>query len=103
MNKDVEINYSTSSRPGGQRRDKKKTAVILHHLPSDIILRVDEQRLQSQNKKIAFQILARKLKKLRQRRKKRIPTKIPRYAKEARLKRKKHRSRKKKLRRLFDR
>ena len=103
MNKDVEINYSTSSRPGGQRRDKKKTAVILHHLPSDIIVRGDEQRLQSPNQKNAFSALARKPKKVRQRRKKRIPTKIPRYAKEARLKRKKHRSQKKKLRRLFDR
>ncbi len=96
--KDVEISYSTSSRPGGQRRDKKKTAVILHHLPSNIIVRVDEQRLQSQNKKIAFQILAEKLKKARQRKKKRIPTKIPRYIKEKRLKSKKERSLKKQLR-----
>jgi len=97
-NKDVAISYSTSSRPGGQRRDKKKTAVILHHLPSNIIVRVDEERLQSQNKKIAFQILARKLKKLRQRRKKRVPTRIPRWAKEKRLKSKKERSFKKQLR-----
>jgi len=99
--KDVIISYATSSRPGGQRRDKKKTAVMLHHLPSNIIVRVDEQRLQSQNKKIAFKILAEKLKKLRQRKKKRIPTKIPKYVKEKRLKRKKYRSQTKKLRRDF--
>ncbi len=99
MNEDVKISYSTSSRPGGQRRDKKKTSVILHHLPSNIIVRVDEQRLQSQNKKIAFQVLAKKLKKLYQRKKKRIPTKPSRWAKETRLENKKQRSVKKKLRR----
>ena len=98
MNGDVVISYSTSSRPGGQRRDKKKTAVILHHLPSNIIVRVDEQRLQSQNKKIAFQILAEKLRKARKPKKKRIPTRIPRGAKEKRLQIKKHRSLTKKLR-----
>lgn len=102
MNKEVVITYSTSSRPGGQRRDKKKTAVILRHLPSGVIVRVDEQRLQSQNKKIAFGILRDKLKKLSQRKKRRIPTKVPRYAKEARLKIKKYQSQKKSLRRLLD-
>jgi len=100
MNKDIEISYSTSSRPGGQRRDKKKTAVILHHLPSGIIIRVDDQRLQSQNKKIAFEILAKKLAKLRQRKKKRIPTGIPRGVKQKRLQIKKQHSQKKKLRRI---
>ena len=103
MNKDIEINYSTSSRPGGQRRDKKKTAVILHYLPSNIIIRIDEQRLQSQNKKIALRILAEKLRKLRSRKKKRIPTRIPKNVKEKRLQIKKQNSRKKKLRRVSSR
>lgn len=99
MDKSVVITYSTSSRPGGQRRDKKKTAVILHHLPSNIIVRVDAERLQSQNKKIAFKILNEKLKKLHRRKKKRILMKAPRWAKEKRLKNKKERSFKKQLRR----
>ena len=98
MQEDVEITYSTSSKPGGQRRDRKKTAVILRHLASGIVVRVDDQRLQSQNKKIAFQILVKKLRKLRQRKKKRIPTRMPRWAKEKRLQKKKQRSFKKQFR-----
>ena len=103
MNKDVVISYSTSSRPGGQRRDKQKTTVILHHLPSNIIVRVDAERLQSQNKKIAFKILCERLRKLRNRKKKRIPTRIPKRVKEKRLQIKKQNSRKKKLRRVSSR
>jgi len=96
--KQTKIDYLMSRGPGGQRRDKKKTGVRLHHLPSGLVVQVDDQRLQAQNKKIAFQILARKLTKIRQRRKKRIPTKTPRWAKEKRLKNKKQRSFKKRLR-----
>lgn len=95
---DIKIDYSISRGPGGQRRDKKKTGVRVFHIPSGIVVQVDDQRLQSQNKKIALQILAEKLKKARQRKKKRIPTKAPRWAKEKRLKNKKERSFKKQLR-----
>ena len=98
MNSRLKIDYFMSSGPGGQRRDKKKTGVRIHHLPSGIVVRVDDQRLQAQNKKIAFKLLAKKLRKLRQRKKKRIPTRVPRWAKEKRLKKKKQRSFKKQLR-----
>lgn len=98
LKKETKIDYLMSRGPGGQRRDKKKTGVRLHHLPSDIVVQVDDQRLQSQNKKIAFQILIEKLKKLRNRKKKRIPTKVPRWAKEKRLENKKERSSRKQLR-----
>ncbi|MFH1575794.1 MAG: peptide chain release factor-like protein [Candidatus Nealsonbacteria bacterium] len=97
--KDVVISFTTSSKPGGQRRNKKRTAVVLHHLPSGITVRVDEQRLQSQNKKLAFQILQKKLKKLHQRKKKRIATRVPRGVKEKRLQIKKQHSQIKRLRR----
>jgi len=96
--KQTKIDYSMSRGPGGQRRDKKKTGVRLHHLPSGLVVQVDDQRLQTQNKKIAFDILAKKLEKMRQRKKRRIITKLPRWAKEVRLKEKKQRSFKKKLR-----
>ena len=101
LKKQTKVSYSTSTGPGGQRRDKKKTGVRLFHLPSRIIVRVDERTAQSQNKKIAFEILREKLKKLSQRKKKRIPTRIPRTAKERRLKGKKYRSQVKQLRRGF--
>ncbi|MFA5013665.1 MAG: peptide chain release factor-like protein [Candidatus Paceibacterota bacterium] len=96
---EVKTEYVLSRGPGGQRRDKKKTGIRLRHAPSGIVVQVDDQRSQSQNKKIAFQILAGKLKKIRQRKKKRIPTKAPRWAKETRLENKKQRSVKKELRR----
>ena len=99
LKKQTKVFYSTSTGPGGQRRDRKKTGVRLYHLPSGIMVKVDERTSQSQNKKIAFEILEEKLKKLRQRKKKRIPTRIPRYVKEKRLKRKKYRSQIKQLRR----
>lgn len=97
--KQTKVFHSTSTGPGGQRRDRKKTGVRLHHLPSGIIIRVDRTTSQAQNKKIAFQLLKEKLLKLRQRKKKRIPIRIPHGVKEKRLQRKKRHSQKKKLRR----
>lgn len=99
MSGEFKIEYSMSRGPGGQRRDKKKTGVRILHTPSGIVVQVDDQRLQSQNKKVAFQIMAQRLKRLRQRKKKRVPTKPPRWAKEKRLKNKKDLSAKKQLRR----
>ena len=99
LKKETKVYFSTSRGPGGQRRDRKKTGVRLHHLPTGIRISIDTQTSQAQNKKIAFQILIDKLKKLRQRKKKRIPTRIPRGIKEKRLKRKKYRSQIKQLRR----
>lgn len=98
LKKQTKVFYSTSRGPGGQRRDRKKTGVSLHHLPSGIVVRVDQRSSQAQNKKIAFQLLREKLRKLWQRKKKRILTRIPRYAKEKRLRRKKRHAEKKKLR-----
>lgn len=92
MDGQTEITYLMSRGPGGQRRDKKKTGVRIRHVPSGIVVQVDDQRLQTQNKKIALRILAKKLAQFRRRRKKRIPTKAPRWAKEHRLKEKKERS-----------
>lgn len=99
LKKQTKVFHSTSTGPGGQRRDRKKTGVRLHHLPSGIIVRVDRRSSQSQNKKIAFQILQEKLKKLRRRKKKRILTRIPRSVKEKRLQKKKRHSQRKRLRR----
>ena len=99
IKKQTKISFSTSKGPGGQRRDRKQTGVILHHLPSGIIVRADNLTSQGQNRKEAFRILGDKLKKLNQRKKKRIPTRIPKRAKERRLKERKERSEKKQLRR----
>ena len=103
LEKETKIFFSTSTGPGGQRRDRKRTGVILHHSLSGIIVRADNLTSQSQNRKAAFIILREKLKKLNQRKKKRILTRIPKRAKEKRLKEKKERAGKKQLRRkLFN-
>jgi len=99
IKKQTKVYYSTSRGPGGQRRDRKKTGVSLHHLPSGIVVRVDRRSSQGQNKKVAFELLKKRLRKLRQRKKKRIPTRIPHAVKEQRLQKKKRHSEKKKLRR----
>jgi len=99
MNNELKIEYFISSGPGGQRRNKKKTGVRIIHLPSGIMVHVEDQRSQSQNKKAALLILQKRLKKLRQCKKKRIPTKIPKSAKERYLQSKKERAEKKQLRR----
>ena len=98
LEKQTKVYYSTSRGPGGQRRDRKKTGVEIHHEPSNVVIRVDKLTSQGQNKKLAFELLKKKLKKLYQRRKKRIPTRVTRRAKEKRLQRKKYHSQKKDLR-----
>ncbi|MDP3991187.1 MAG: peptide chain release factor-like protein [Candidatus Nealsonbacteria bacterium] len=98
LKKQTKVYFSTSTGSGGQRRDRKKTGVKLHHLSSGIIIHSDNRTSQSQNKKIAFQLLAEKLKKFSRPKKKRIPTRIPRYIKEKRLSQKKYHSLKKHLR-----
>ena len=102
LKKQTKVLYSTSTGPGGQRRDKKKTGVRLLHLPSGISVSVDDRRSQAQNKQIAFQLLQAKLEKLNRPRKRRIATRIPKRAKEKRLQLKKSRSQKKQLRRIFN-
>lgn len=99
LKKETKIFYSPSRGPGGQRRDRKKTAVRLHHLPSGLRVSIDERSSQAQNKKIAFEILRKRLRELKRPKKKRIPIKIPARLKEKRLEEKKRRSLKKKSRR----
>lgn len=98
LEKETKLYFSTSRGPGGQRRDRKKTGIELHHLPSGIVIRVDERSQQAQNKKLAFRLLKEKLEKLRQPKKRRIRTRVPRGIKEKRLRKKKLHSTKKKLR-----
>lgn len=95
---ETKISYFLSGGPGGQRRDKKKTGVMVHHLPTGIVVRVEDQRSQSQNKKAALAILTKRLKKLSQRKKKRVPTTVPVWAKRKRIEEKKEHSAKKHLR-----
>ena len=59
--KDIEWTACRGSGAGGQNRNKRDTAVTLHHVPSGIKIRCESQRLQGQNKQIALEMLATKL------------------------------------------
>jgi len=77
LKKEVVIETYRSSGPGGQRKNKTETAVRLKHLPSGIIVIATEHRLQTQNRKLAFERLRERLIRLNQPKKRRIPTSVP--------------------------
>jgi ribosome-associated protein len=94
----VVVETYRSRGPGGQHKNKSETAVRLTHPPSGITVVATEHRSQAQNKKLAFERLRERLRKLNQRAKPRIPTRVPRSVTEQRLQGKKRRAMKKRLR-----
>lgn len=81
-----------ASGPGGQHRNKRDTAVRVRHFPSGITAIATEHRSQARNKELALTRLELKLRALREKRKPRIPTSIPRIYKEKVLTAKRHRA-----------
>jgi len=59
--KDIKVEFSRSSGPGGQNVNKRDTAVRLVHLPTNIAVHIDSERTQAQNKEKAMSILEAKL------------------------------------------
>jgi protein subunit release factor B len=98
IEKEIEISFYKSSGPGGQRKNKKETAVKLYHPLSGITVIATEERSQARNRELALKRLQEKLIELNKGRKKRIPTKPPEYVKEKILQEKKIRGNKKILR-----
>ena len=74
---EVRVEYYRSRGPGGQRKNKKETAVRLKHLPSGMTAVAAESRYQAVNKRRAFQRLQQKLTELNKPTKMRIPTLVP--------------------------
>lgn len=102
IEKDTKVIFYKSSGPGGQRKNKRETAVKLHHIPTGIKTIATEFRSQSENKKQAFRRLKKKLTEFYKRKKRRIPTSMPYAIKEKILKRKKIRSERKKSRKKVE-
>jgi protein subunit release factor B len=98
LKKEVEVDFYKSSGPGGQRKNKRETAVRLRHIPTGLVVIATESRSQAANLELAYKRLNERLQKLRRKAKRRIPTKISRAALERRLDIKKKRSMIKKLR-----
>jgi len=94
----IKIEYYRSSGPGGQRKNKKETAVRIRHIPTGITVIATEFRSQARNRQLALERLKERLQKLRRKKKPRIPTRISIAARERILKEKRLKAEKKKLR-----
>ena len=91
LEKDTDITFFIGSGPGGQNRNKVETGVRLRH-PSGIVVETEDTPSQARNKDIAFERLQKRLIERQRPRKARIPTKVPRASKKARLQEKRARS-----------
>lgn len=89
---EIRVETFKASGPGGQHRNKRETAVRVRHLPSGITALATEHRLQGRNKELALRRLELKVRALRAKKKKRIPTSIPRSYKDNILAAKRHRA-----------
>lgn len=64
--RDIRVEFSRSSGPGGQNVNKRETAVRVVHIPTGIAVHVETERSQEQNRERAMQILKGKLYKKRE-------------------------------------
>ena len=96
--RECETETFRSSGPGGQHVNKTESAVRLKHLPSGLVVTSREHRSQHQNKSLCLQKLREKIEQLNHRPARRVPTRVPRSAKNRTLEAKARRSEIKRLR-----
>jgi peptide chain release factor 2 len=96
--RECEVETFRSSGPGGQHVNKTESAVRLKHLPSGIVVSSQQERSQYRNKTICLLRLRKKVEQLNYRKPKRVPTRVPRSAKNRTLEEKARRSQVKRLR-----
>ena len=87
-----------SSGPGGQHVNKTESAVRLRHLASGAVVTSQQERSQHRNKALCLQKLRKKIEQLNYRPARRVPTRVPRSAKNRTLEGKARRSQVKRLR-----
>lgn len=64
LDAEIEENFLKGSGPGGQKINKTSSAVQLKHLPTGVVVKCQETRSRSQNRKIARRILGERLEEL---------------------------------------
>ena len=96
--RECEIDTFRAGGPGGQHVNKTESAVRLRHLPTGVVVACQQERSQHRNKAICLRKLRERIARLNRRPAVRIPTRVPRAAKERTLEEKARRSRVKRLR-----
>jgi len=96
--RECEVDTFRSSGPGGQHVNKTESAVRLQHLPSGVVVTSQQERSQHRNKAICLEKLRAKVERLNYRPPKRVPTRVPRSAKNRTLEEKARRANVKRLR-----
>lgn len=96
--RECEVDTFRSSGPGGQHVNKTESAVRLTHVPTGIVVTARQERSQHQNKALCLRKLRERVEQLNHRPAARVPTRVPRSAKNRTLESKARRSRIKRLR-----
>ena len=96
--RECEVDTFRSSGPGGQHVNKTESAVRLSHLPSGVVVTSQQERSQHRNKALCLQKLRKKVALLNHRPARRVPTRVPRSARNRTLEEKARRSNVKRLR-----
>jgi peptide chain release factor 2 len=96
--RECEVETFRASGPGGQHVNKTESAVRLRHLPSGVVVSSQQERSQHRNKTICLEKLRKRIEQLNYKRPKRVPTRVPRSAKNRTLEAKARRAQIKRLR-----
>ena len=75
LERDCDVEFFTGPGPGGQHRNRSRTAVRLTHRPSETVVTATERRSQRQNLEAAYERMAEKLTEMNKVKKKRRATK----------------------------
>ena len=96
--RECDVETFRASGPGGQHVNKTESAVRLKHRPSGVVVISRQERSQYRNKAICLERLRKKVAQLNYRPAKRVPTRLPRSARNRTLEEKARRSQIKRLR-----
>jgi peptide chain release factor 2 len=96
--RECEVETFRSGGPGGQHVNKTESAVRLRHVPSGVVVSSQQERSQHRNKAICLERLRKKVARLNYRPPTRVPTRVPRSARNRTLEEKARRSQIKRLR-----
>lgn len=98
LEREVVVETFRASGPGGQHVNRTESALRLTHPPSGVVVTAQDSPSQFRNRELAFERLARQLRRLNHVPKKRIPTRPSAAAKRRRIEGKKQRGALKKTR-----